>query len=60
MPQGLANSPATFQRAMDEIALEEAERSSQPLANINRPYLDDKFLGSMTFEQHLKDLAVIF
>ena len=53
MPQGLCNSPSTFQRLMELI-----------FGDINLTqvvlYLDDILVFSSTFEEHLKRLEVVF
>lgn len=53
MPFGLTNAPATFQRSMDII-----------LAGLNWTntlvYIDDVVVFSPTFEEHMRDLQVVF
>jgi transposase InsO family protein len=53
MPFGLTNAPATFQRVMDG-ALAGLKWQSCLV------YLDDIIVFSKTFEDHLKDLEVVF
>ena len=48
MPFGLHGAPATFQRLMDNILLNERESSDA--------YIDDVTVASETFEEHLMDL----
>src|SRR5690554_5661354 len=50
MPFGLCNSPATFQRMMDEVIGED----------VGHDYLDDILTGSRTFEEHIEDLRKLF
>ena len=53
MPQGLCNSPSTFQRIMEAIFSD---------MNLNRLilYLDDILVFSKTFEEHLATLKEVF
>lgn len=53
MPQGLANAPATFQRAMDSV-LGDLKLSCVLV------YLDDINVFSQTFEDHLEHLEAVF
>ena len=53
MPFGLCNAPATFQRLMNTVLKEH-------ISKICVVYLDDITVYSKTFEQHLKDLEIIF
>ena len=53
MPFGLTNAPATFQRFMDAVL-------AGLKWNILLVYLDDIFVFSSTFEQHLVDLRTTF
>jgi hypothetical protein len=53
MPFGLSNSPATFQRMMDEVCDELDWR-------VGSDYIDDIIIGSLTFEEHLHDLQQLF
>ncbi|KAF8792078.1 Transposon Ty3-I Gag-Pol polyprotein like [Argiope bruennichi] len=52
MPFGLRNAPATFQRLMDRF------RNGFPAGNI-LVYLDDIFVLSETFGQHIQDLKLV-
>jgi hypothetical protein len=52
MPFGLMTAPATFQRAVDVIL-------STVRFQCALSYLDDIFVYSATFEQHMKDVAVV-
>jgi hypothetical protein len=52
LPMGLANSPAGFQRAMNQALL-----GLQPQTAM--VYLDDIIVKSNTFDQHLKDIALV-
>ena len=53
MPQGLANAPATFQRLMDSTFCD--LKSVCVLL-----YLDDVYVYSKTFEDHILDLKNVF
>ena len=53
MPQGLCNTPAMFQRAMDEI-LDDLELSCGLV------YLDDINVFSWIFDDHLEHLEEVF
>ena len=53
MPQGLCNTPATFQCAMDEI-FSDLKHSCVLV------YLDDINVYSKTFEEHLEYLEQVF
>ena len=53
MPFGLCNSPATFQRMMDEVCEGLEWR-------VGSDYIDDIIIGSLTFEEHLHDLQQLF
>lgn len=53
MPFGLKGAPATFQRAMDTFA--------RSIPNVKLyPYMDDLIVVSPSFEQHLRDLDMVF
>jgi hypothetical protein len=53
MPFGLHNSPATFQRLLDEVLRDE-------MGQVCFCYLDDIILVSATFQEHLNSLQRIF
>jgi hypothetical protein len=53
MPFGLSNAPATFQRMMDEVVADMDWR-------VGSDYLDDLLVGSLSFEEHLRDLEKVF
>jgi len=53
MPFGLTNAPATFQRLIDTVL-------SHYKWSIALVYLDDIFVFSATFSQHLENLELIF
>lgn len=53
MPFGLTNAPATFQRMMDEVIADMDWR-------VGSDYIDDLIVGSLTFEEHLSNLASLF
>ena len=53
MPFGLCNSPATFQRMMDEVCDGLDWR-------VGSDYIDDIVIGSSTFEEHLQSLQSLF
>ena len=53
MPFGLCNSPATFQRMMDEVCEGLNWR-------VGSDYIDDIIIGSLTFEEHLQSLQELF
>ena len=48
MAMGLKNSPATFQRLMDDLLKE--------FSDFCQPYIDDVIIFSKTFEEHLEHL----
>ena len=52
LPQGLKNSPATFQRIVNNIL---GDLKGQNVWC----YVDDASVGSMTPEEHLKDLSIV-
>ena len=53
MPFGLCNAPATFQRLMDAVILPEYR-------DFIETYIDDLMTHSMTFEDHIKHLDILF
>jgi transposase InsO family protein len=53
MPFGLCNAPATFQRLMDVVILPEYR-------DFIETYIDDLMTHSLTFEDHLKHLDILF
>jgi hypothetical protein len=53
MPFNLKNAGATYQRMMDKVF-------KHQLDMIMEGYVDDMFVKSMTFEQHLRDLREVF
>lgn len=53
MPFGLANAPATFQRTMDVVL-------SGLIGLACWVYLDDIIVASTTFDEHLKQLQLVF
>lgn len=53
MPFGLCNSPATYQRLMDEVLGDLNHRICQV-------YLDDIVITGLTFEDHLERLGLVF
>ena len=52
MPFGLCNAPATFQRLMDAVILPEYRAFIET-------YIDDLMTHSLTFEDHLRHLAIL-
>jgi hypothetical protein len=53
MPFGHANSPSTFQRAMNKIFVKEIEK-------FVHVYIDDINVYSKTFEEHIEHLKIVF
>ena len=53
MPFGLCNAPATFQRLMDAVILPEYR-------SFIETYIDDLMTHSMTFDDHVKHLDILF
>jgi hypothetical protein len=53
MPFNLKNAGATYQRMMDKVF-------KHQLDMIMEGYVDDMFVKSMTFEQHLRDFREVF
>jgi len=53
MPFGLCNSPATFQRLMDEVCDGMDWR-------VGSDYVDDIIIGSLTLEEHMASLQQLF
>ena len=51
MPMGLKNSPATFQRVMEE--------SLGEFQDFAQPYIDDVIIFSKTFEEHLEHIEKV-
>ena len=56
LPFGLSNSPATYQRLMEEC-LEDLVSGDEQICQI---YLDDVIIVSKTFEEHLQRLEKVF
>ncbi|XP_064460245.1 uncharacterized protein LOC135370435 [Ornithodoros turicata] len=52
LPFGLSNSPASFQRVMDEVL-------SDAKYNFAMAYMDDVVIFSRTFQEHLSHLKVV-
>ena len=51
MPMGLKNSPATFQRVIEEML-----RGFEAFA---QPYIDDVVIFSKTFEEHMEHIEAV-
>lgn len=52
MPQGLCNSPASFQRMVDHLI-------TGDMRNFCCPYLDDLLVHSASFEEHLQHVEAV-
>jgi len=53
MPFGLTNAPATFQRLMDNVVRDIPWTAGQD-------YMDDVLVGSHSFQDHLRDVQLLF
>ena len=52
MPFGLHGAPATFQRLMDNLLMDQREAADA--------YIDDVTVANVTFDDHLRDLRKLF